>query len=132
MLYSLVVLQPRARAYFQATQQFEQFLTFVAAGARWKVLGGFGLIAATGVILLPFAGRRAAGWTVCIISKSILFLLAVGIFGFASWVLWPSRVLAAEHEIADYQRKFRYIAITLIFLVTLSIILGVIGSHPVG
>jgi len=44
MLYSLLVLHPRARAFFGSPRQFEDFISYVAAGARWKVLGGAAFI----------------------------------------------------------------------------------------
>jgi hypothetical protein len=52
MLYSLVVLHPRAKSFFRNPAQFEDFIATLAAGARWKVLGGCMFIALTGGILL--------------------------------------------------------------------------------
>jgi len=61
MLYSLAVLHPRARKFFTAPSQFEAFITFLAAGARWKVLFGCFVIAATGLALLYMHGGRLHG-----------------------------------------------------------------------
>jgi putative copper export protein len=54
MFYSLAVLHPRARAFFGDAKRFEEFISHVAAGARWKVLGGCLLIALTGAALMFF------------------------------------------------------------------------------
>jgi hypothetical protein len=42
MFYSITVIQPRARRYFQSPHDFEEFIAVISNGARWKVLGGFG------------------------------------------------------------------------------------------
>jgi putative copper export protein len=131
MLYSLMVLHPRARSFFRSPGQFEEFIAYLAAGARWKVLGGAAFIALTGVglLLLPAAGETSTAWYACIAAKVVLFVLAVGLFCFASWKLWPDRVFASPVEIPKYQRRFRIIAFTLLILVGVSTALGVLSSH---
>lgn len=129
MFYSLTVLHPRARAFFAAPSQLEVFLTFVAAGARWKVLFGCALIAASGLILLWFHGGSSSTWRACIVAKAILFTIGVSVFAYASWVVWPARVLAAAHEIPAFQRRFRLIAVSLIVFVVLCFLLSIIAHQ---
>jgi putative copper export protein len=131
MLYSLIVLHPRAKQFFLNPHQFEEFIAALAAGARWKVLGGCSVIALTGLglLLLPGEGQPSATWRVCVASKTVLFMVAVGLFCFTSWVLWPARVLASAEETPKFQRRFRIIALALVALVGVSIVLGVVGSH---
>ena len=131
MLYSLTVLHPRARAYFGNARQFEDFIAFTAARIRWKVLGGAGFIAFTGLglLLCPATGQPPPGKSLCLLVKSILFVAAVGLFCFTSWVLWPARTLASTEEIPGFQRKFRIIAVTLLALVGASMVLGVLSPH---
>ena len=131
MLYSLAVLHPRARSFFGSSRQFEEFIAYLAAGARWKVLGSAAFIVVTGLglLLLQVAGPPAPGTGVCLVTKSILLVVAVSLFCFVSWVLWPARVLASAEEIPKFQRRFRIIAVTLLALVGASIVLGVVSSH---
>ena len=131
MLYSLMVLHPRARTFFRGSREFEQFITHLAAGARWKVLGGAAFIALTGLGLLGLRGPEVAadGRNACVIGKAVLFVVAVSVFCFASWRLWPARVMASAEEIPRFQRAFRRVAMALILLVGLSMVLGVVGSH---
>jgi putative copper export protein len=131
MLYSLLVLHPRARSFFGNTRQFEEFIAYLASGARWKVLGVAAFIALTGIglLLLPVAARKSTAFYECLFAKVILFVLAVGLFCFTSWVLWPARVMAAPEEIPKFQRKFRIVALALIGLIGVSIILGVVSSN---
>ena len=118
MFYSLMILHPRARSFFQTSARFEEFITFVASGARWKVLGGCLVIGVSGVALFFMSGSQEANplFQFCFIAKTVLFLIAVGLFSFASWVLWPARVLATPDEVPIYQARFRTIAIILIVL----------------
>src|SRR5262245_17665418 len=109
MFYSLAVLQPRARAFFATPSQFETFIAFLAAGARWKVLSGCVVIGLTGIILLRFHGATSFLWQVCLIAKAVLFAIAVSIFAYASWCAWPARILATPAEAPIHQRRFRLI-----------------------
>jgi len=131
MLYSLAVLHPRARSFFRSPRQFEEFIAYLAAGARWKVLGSAAFIVVTGLglLLLQVAGPPSPGKWACLVTKSILLVVAVSLFCFVSWVLWPARVLASAEEIPKFQRRFRIIAVTLLALVGASIVLGVVSSH---
>jgi len=131
MLYSPIVLHPRAKEFFRSPSQFEAVMAALAAGARWKVLGGCGVIALTGLglLLLPVEGQPSTTWRVCVASKTVLFIVAVGLFCFTSWVLWPAWVLASAEEIPKFQRRFRMIAVALVTLVGVSIVLGAVGSY---
>ena len=131
MLYSLTVLHPRARSFFGSPRQFEDFIAHLSAGARWKVLGGAAFIGLTGVGLLLYlpTGPLPPGKWVCLLIKVILYVGAVSLFCFTSWVLWPARTLSSTEEIPEFQRKFRIIAVTLLALVGVSMMLGVLCSH---
>lgn len=131
MVYSLMVLHPRARSFFSSSRQFEEFIAHIAAGARWKVLSGAGFIALTGIglLLLPGSDHPSTGRNYCVIAKAALFVIVVSLFCFASWRLWPARILASDEEVPKFQRSFRRIAVTLIMLVGASMVLGVLSSH---
>jgi hypothetical protein len=125
MLYSLLALHPRALLFFQNSKQFEDFIAFLAAGARWKVLGIMALIAFSGMGLLFLPGaQQSVLFRNCVIIKIILFIFAFVVFCYASWILWPARIMAASHEIPMFQRRFRVVAIVLICLIGLSMVLG--------
>jgi putative copper export protein len=131
MLYSLMVLHPRARSFFGSPRQFEEFVTHIAAGSRWKVLSGAAFIALTGIglLLLPGANHTTTGRVMCLIAKTALFVIAVGLFCFTSWRLWPARTLASVEEMPKFQQSFWRIAVTLLVLVGASMVLGVLSSH---
>src|SRR5437773_1146677 len=111
MLYSLLVLHPRARSFFSSSRQFEDFIAHIAAGARWKVLSGAAFVVLTGIglLLLPGAEHASTGRNACVIAKTALFVIAVSLFCFTSWKLWPARTLATVEEIPEFQRDFRRI-----------------------
>ncbi len=129
MLYSLFVVQPRARRFFRREDAFEEFAATLAAGARWKVLSGCGLIAGTGVGLLLCAGPLTEFAKQWLKAKSVFFGMAVTIFCYVSWRLWPARVLAAPSEVLSVQKRFRTWAAVLICLVGLCFVCALIGGH---
>src|SRR5574339_645930 len=75
MFYSLTVLHPRARSFFGNPRQLEDFLAHLAAGARWKVLGGAAFIALTGLGLLLCSPTEALSSV-----KSLYLLVKVILF----------------------------------------------------
>lgn len=131
MFYSLVVLHPRARGYFRSVQQFEELIAVLASGARWKVISAIAFIGLTGLFMGIAAVREGTSdvWKVCIVVKAVLLLIASAVFGYASWVLWPARVLASADEAVAYQRQFRVLGLVLLFLVGLNAALGVVAGH---
>jgi uncharacterized membrane protein len=129
MLYSLAVLHPRARAFFDNPSQFEAFITFIAAGARWKVLFGCFVIAVTGIALFCMHGGSTAAGQTCVLAKAVLFTIAVSIFAYASWFAWPARALASPREVPAFQKRFQVIAISLITLVGLCFLLSVLAHY---
>jgi uncharacterized membrane protein len=128
MFYSFTVLQPRARRYFQNPKDFEEFITFISNGARWKVLSGFGLIAVSGfaLILLRQSDMNRA-WTIIIAAKVVVLFLAVAFFCFVSWRLWPARVFATPDEIPRLQRAFRLVGFTMLTLMAVEFVLSIIA-----
>ena len=129
MFYSLVVLHPRARAFFVTPTKLEEFITFIAAGARWKVLSGCLVIGATGLSLFFMHHTGSTAWQTCMLTKSILFVIAVAVFAYASWFAWPARALASPSEIPLFQRRFRVIAICLIVLVASCFIISIFAHY---
>jgi len=127
MFYSLTVLHPRAALFFKKNEDFEALITTMSAGARWKVLGACLLLAASGIWLTLINWRSPVPsiWLVFIGLKLALFLVALALFSYTSWWLWPARVFATAEELPLFQRKFRWIAWSLTVLVGLNIALGV-------
>ena len=127
MLYSLVVLHPRAAVFFGDIKELEAFLITVSAGARWKVLGACGLVFASGMglTIVNWPADASPAWQGVVLLKLALFLAALALFGYTSWWLWPARVFAADEEIPLVQKKFRRIGWSLIGLVGLNVALGV-------
>ena len=132
MFYSLTVLHPRAALFFKKNEDFETLITTVSAGARWKVLGACFLIAVSGIglAIINWPSPVPPIWLLLVGLKLALFLVALALFSYTSWWLWPARVFAAAEEIPMFQRKFRLIAWSLIVLVGFNIALGVAAHIP--
>jgi len=126
MGYSLFVLQPKATAYFGADDDaHEEFLTTVAHGARWKVVGLLAALGGTGAGLVLLAGHRSGWWWAAVGGKAALLCLAAVVFWQVSWRLWPARVFALPAERPAIRRRFRLAALTLLGCATAASVLGV-------
>jgi hypothetical protein len=127
MSYSLFMVQPKAARYFAADDEaHEDFLTTLANGARWKVVGLLAALAATGVVLALTATGRTAGWWAGVAAKTGLLLAASGVFWWVSWRAWPARVFALPAERARWRLRFRIAALGMLGCGGLASLLGVL------
>jgi uncharacterized membrane protein len=129
MVYSYFVLHPRARSYFPRDADFEPFIAAVSRGARYPVLAGLALIGLSGMglLLVRWPGSPPLTWLVLMAAKVLLFLAAVGLFGYVSWRLWPARIFALPAEVPGLQKTFRRVARVMILLAGLGMALGVLA-----
>jgi uncharacterized membrane protein len=124
MFYSLTTLHPRARRYFREDADLEEFIATVSQGARWKVLLAFAIMAISGIALAFLSNWSGSDWYL-IAAKSLLWLIALLVFIYGSWRLWPRRIFATTAELPDIRARFRAIAITLTTIAAAAIALGV-------
>lgn len=129
MIYSLFVLQPKAAAFFKSPEDFEEFVAHVANGARWKVLAAFALIAASGAALAALRWRTPVSplWVAAVAAKTALLLVALAVFVYASWRLWPARIFAAGDEVPRFRRAFARVGLAMIALIGTAFALGVLA-----
>jgi len=132
MAYSLGVVQARVRALFDDPVRAEEVAVFMAAGARWKVIGVMAILAATGGGLALVGGRgHSTWWQIAIGTKGVLLVVAAAVFAWVSWRLWPARVFALPEEVPGWQRRFQIVGATLLGLVSAEFVLG-IAAHVIG
>src|SRR3954471_21741298 len=102
MVYSLAIVQPRARRVLASADRYEGLAVAVGAGARRGVLALIGLLAASGagLVAVEIAGARDPGalWAVLVAVKAVLLMAATTVFAHVSWRLWPARLFALPAE----------------------------------
>lgn len=125
MAYSIGVVQPRLLGYFGSPSAAEEPATFVAAGARWKVVGVIAALALTGAGLALLRDGRTAWWWALIAVKALLLVVAGAVFWYVSWRMWPRRVFALPAEVPGHQAAFRRVGWVLLFVVGAASVLGV-------
>jgi hypothetical protein len=125
MAYSIGVVQPKLLRYFGSPQAAEEPATFVAAGARWKVVTVIAALAVTGAGLVVLAEDRAVSWWALIGAKAVLLAAAGAAFWYVSWRMWPRRVFSLPTEAPARQAAFRRIGWLLLGLVGAATVLGV-------
>ena len=135
MVYSLVVVQPRAARFFRDAEQLEDFTVVLASGARWKVLGVAAAVALSGagLVATEIAGNddATALWSALVVAKGVLLVIAVALFWYVSWRLWPARQLAHAVDSPDLptiQGRFRKVALALTAVVAAGLVLGAIAD----
>jgi uncharacterized membrane protein len=125
MLYSLVVVQPRAAATLDDP---EALAVALAAGARWKVIAMCAVLAASGVGLIAIEDDPASAWVVLVSLKTALLIAALALFAHVSWRMWPARLFALPGELPAHRRRFRVVALTLTALVGAAFVLGTVAD----
>jgi hypothetical protein len=125
MAYSIGVIQPKLLRYFGSPQQAEEPATFVAAGARWKVIGVIATLGVTGAALIVLHDERSPAWWGLIGAKIALLAVASGVFWYVSWRMWPRRLFSLPAEVPGRQAAFRRVGWTLLSLVVAASVLGV-------
>jgi hypothetical protein len=130
MSYSLFMVQPKAARYFAADDDaHEDFLTTLANGARWKVIGLLAVLAGSGVALAFTAHDRTGWWWAGVAGKAALLVAASGVFWWVSWRAWPARVFALPAERARWRLRFRVAALTMLGCGGLASFLGVLVTR---
>jgi hypothetical protein len=125
MCYSLLVVQPRAWAFFGPGRQFEEFVATVSQGARWKVIAVLAVLALSGAGLAVVRWHASALWLTLVAVKFGLLVMASGLLVDVSWRLWPARLFAADDEVPRIQRTFLRVGLVMIGLAALGLALGV-------
>ena len=117
MGYSLFVVQPRVARFFEDDLRREEFLTTLAQGNRWRVVGLIAVLLCTAVGL-AVASEGAA--RLAYVGVFIAYGVAALIFSNVSWRHWPARVFALPEEVPAYQRALRKQAKAMLALVGLA------------
>ena len=114
MSYSLIVVQPRVARFFADEGRREEFLTTLAQGNRWPVVGLIAALVLTAAALaLGATGAASAGYAVVV----VLYLGAAAVFYDVSWRHWPARVFALPEELPRFRRGLALRARTMLVLV---------------
>ena len=135
MLYSLLVLQPRAASFFRDAEDLEDFTIVLAAGARPKVLALVAALAVSGagltVLELTADDAPEGPWLALVAAKGAALVVAVALFAYVSWRLWPARARAhalQSPELPALQRPFRLVAVALTGVVAAALVLGAVAD----
>jgi hypothetical protein len=104
MLYSLLIVQPRAARFFAADDDtLEEFLTVLGSGNRRPVVGIVVALFITGGALVA-AIDPTANQAGLFATEGILLLVAAAVFARVSWRLWPRRVFALPGNVERFDR----------------------------
>jgi hypothetical protein len=124
MAYSLVVVQPKVAAFFAADARQEEFLTVLAQGNRWRVIGLVAVLLVSGIgVVVTTPTAAVVGFAVAVGLDAVAALAFVEV----SWRHWPRRVFALPEEVPGYQRALRVRARAMLVLVGIAFVIA-LGS----
>jgi putative copper export protein len=139
MLYSLFVVRPRTKAFFSEDENREDFAIVLASGARWKVLALVTVLALSGVGLtvleITAEDGPEATWAALVAAKGAALVVALGLFVYVSWRLWPARAKAhalGTPDLPRHQRRFALVAVALTLAVAAGLALGSVADALAG
>ncbi|WP_129665235.1 hypothetical protein [Phytoactinopolyspora endophytica] len=125
MLYSLVIVQPRAHRFFAADDdRLEEFLTVLGSGNRRPVLALLaGLLVSAAS--LPAIDSPSTSRAILYALEGGLLLAASAVFARVSWRLWPRRVFALPEERPLHRLVLRHHALTMVGLAGTAFVVAV-------
>lgn len=124
LLYIYFRLFPDMRRWLADDERFEAFSITTGHGLRWWIYGALALAAASGAALLARADARGPEFAVLMGVKIALFALALAVYTYVSYVMWPARVFVAAGDRPAEQRRFFRVALGLIVLLVAQALLG--------
>jgi hypothetical protein len=117
MLYSQLVVQPRAAQFFGADDDdHEAFLVTLGAGNRRPVLAIIAALLVTGALITAARSPNVAQ-PVLYAVEGVVMVAATAVFARVSWALWPRRVFALPDERPAHRAALRRHALALVALV---------------
>lgn len=127
MLYSLLIVQPRAARFFAADDDtLEEFLTVLGSGNRRPVAGILVALFVTGGALVAAIGPTATQ-AILFAAEGALLLAAAVVFSRVSWRLWPRRVFALPGERPAHRTALHRHALAMVALAGAAFVLAVLA-----
>lgn len=124
LVYRTFFVDPKARQFFAADQEYDRYSLHLADGMRYVVLASLLICGFSGFALLALRSVSEGPWLNGILVKIGIWLLAGGLFAYISWVYWPKRVFAEGPQRQRLHRKGFVIACIMIVLAMSGYLLG--------
>lgn len=125
IFYRTVVIDGKAFAFFEKRRDYEHFSTHLAHNMRYFVTAGLLVCGLSGSALLglKWDGENYT-WLALMGAKAGVWLAALGLFTYVSWVHWPWRAMAAPEEFERYRRDGQRLAYGMVALAGAGFALG--------
>jgi hypothetical protein len=128
IFYRAAVIDGKAFTFFAKRSDYEHFSTHLAHNMRYFVIAGLLTCGLSGFALVGWKWDGANfAWLALMGAKSAVWLGALGLFTYVSWVHWPWRALAAPEESDRYRREGQQLAYAMVVLAGVGFALGQAG-----
>src|SRR5262249_33683510 len=105
LVYRLLLVDPKAMRSLGDGAAFEKFSLDLAHGMRYVVVLALASCGLSGFALMGLRWHAADDWQTIVVAKIALWMIAVGLFTYISWVYWPRRVFADPTEWPAVRRQ---------------------------
>jgi hypothetical protein len=106
ILYRTVTVDPKAFGFFADRADYERYSVHLAHGMRYVVWAGLSVCGLSGFMLAGLRWDPANGvWLGLMAAKLAVWLAALLVFVYVSYVHWPWRSVSVAREYAGYRRE---------------------------
>src|SRR5262249_54567952 len=105
LVYRTFFVDPKSRRFFTRSGDYEHFSLYLADGMRIVVTAALLACGLSGFALLGLRWTPTTGWLALMVIKAVVWLVALVVFVYISWVYWPHRVFAVGADVAALRRQ---------------------------
>lgn len=124
LAYRVCFVDPKANRSLGAAAEFEKFSLDLAHGMRYVVTFALAACGLSGFTLMGLRSNSSELWQTMMVAKIGLWLVAISLFSYISWVYWPRRVFANSAEWPALRRQGLILSIAMIAIAGLGFLLG--------
>ncbi|QUQ72502.1 hypothetical protein [Kutzneria sp. CA-103260] len=128
-IYSVLLVQ-RHPAQDEDPEYFEDFAARLANGSRYTLLGVIAAMIPTWVVIIALRAASGAdlgvAWVWLVVVKSLAMLVAIGLFAYLSWHVWPLRIFALRDELPAVRRRFYGLSVGILCGTGLALGVGIV------
>jgi hypothetical protein len=124
LVYRTFFVDPKSRRFFARAGDFETYSLHLSDGMRYVVMLALMASGLSGFALAGLHWNADAAWQARVAAKAALWVLALAVFAYVSWVYWPRRVFATRAEWPRVRTQGLALSLVMIAIAALGMLLG--------
>ena len=124
LVYRTFFVDPKATKFFRVGTEYERFSLHLADGMRYVVMASLLTCGLSGFALMGLRWNSSEAWLTLMGAKIIVWVVALALFAYISWVYWPRRVFATADEFPKVRRQGLALSLVMIGIAASGMVLG--------